>query len=658
MRLAVALEVLIFLALLPLLRIVPYWFPVDPSVASAASAAGYSNAAAYVLVVIWSLALVAAAGRTAAGRAAAGRTAAGLLARTADEPERHDASGVEAPDAPNGPAGWHRVVEVAIVCAGVAAVYFPWSLSRYGPYIEDNAFTTLLYRMHAGQLPYRDFEFLYGPLMIYPAHAWMRWFGYSLTSYYGFLCLQEAVQYGILLLVLQRYLPDFRRRLPAFLLLASFVLNTYLGLNYNGLRRLLPVYVMLLVASRPASTPALLAAAAVLGTLLAYSHEYGAACLLALLAIFALRLRDEPRFAVLLRGVSVVTASLGVWFAVSALLLGGAWPSYVEATRHVIGRMSAGEQGFAFQWTVNSLAAFGLSCLACVIIGRGLARRGAPASCGDYLLLGGLVYALAGLRGGLNRADVFHLTPPMLVLVCAFVLPAPKTFFAYSRRLQHLATALIVIMAATHLLALAPSGSYYAAGLLRGWRDVIGGRREPSAVTAGRAPVIESERANPDPDVLALAAYLADPARSGRPVVFYGRAWSLDKRVGVPGRVYPPDDFLLSEDAGLGIKAFLQSHEEAVVVMDRRAYRHLLGAGHPREYAEYIRIQKATPTKALAAWLSTINFNAVETESELKEQRWERTVGSYVLSRYHPARELGRLVVLERREPDASVRGQ
>src|SRR5205807_576032 len=101
-------------------------------------------------------------------------------------------------------------------------------------------FLTVLHRMHSGLRPYRDFEFAYGPLMVYMAHGWMLAFGYSMRSYYALICLLEAIQFSALILVMRRWIPNFRARMLAFGFLTVFLFDTLLGLNWNGMRRLLP----------------------------------------------------------------------------------------------------------------------------------------------------------------------------------------------------------------------------------------------------------------------------------------------------------------------------------------------------------------------------------------------------------------------------------
>ncbi len=105
------------------------------------------------------------------------------------------------------------------------ALYAPPFLARYGPYIEDSLFLNYLLRMHCGLTPYRDFQFIYGPLMLYPAFYWTEIFGYSMSSFFGYLSLLEGLQFAVLILVLQRYLPTRSKRYAVFVVWLFRVLS-------------------------------------------------------------------------------------------------------------------------------------------------------------------------------------------------------------------------------------------------------------------------------------------------------------------------------------------------------------------------------------------------------------------------------------------------
>ena len=144
--------------------------------------------------------------------------------------------------------GW---LECLLVGTVASLLYWPQFLARYGNYIEATYFMNVLARMQCGQLPYQDFEFLYGPLMIYPAHYWINLFGFSMQSYYTLIAFLQAAFFILLLRLFQHHVPIFKTRLLAFALFAPFVFDTLLGLNYIGWRTMPAILAMLAVSARP-----------------------------------------------------------------------------------------------------------------------------------------------------------------------------------------------------------------------------------------------------------------------------------------------------------------------------------------------------------------------------------------------------------------------
>ena len=627
-----------YLSLLPILGIVPYWFSTNPNFSSAAAVQGYNNSMAHLMVVLWSFLWV------------------GLFfffERSGYLSTENITNGQTFMNSSGSKSFYFK--EIFIVFMISIALYFPPFLARYGPYVEDSMFLTILHRMHGGQEPYKDFESLYGPLMLYIPYFWTKLFGYSMSSYYSLIALMEAVQYSILLAILQRYYSNFWVRIGIFLLLSAFLFDTLLGLSWNGLRKLLPVLIIILLSNKP-NAKIIVAASLLLGIELAYSHDFGITCLVAILAIYCLKVVRKESLTNVFRAIFVIVFSLIVWFLCTIFLLGDGFSSYIEASLHAVNRYS-GEGGFAFYWTINSLATFGLLCLTIIIVGRGLGKTvKSQIESGDLLLFGGLAYALVGLKSGLNRADVWHLASPMMVLIFAFVLPVPKKLFAYSYRVHILSMFLIIIMAVTYFLALFPTGSFYANGLVRGFLDSImlkNSERNKDIIT--RAPTIELERSYPSTYILELAEYLAAPERITRPVLFYSRLWGLDKMLGVYKTTYPTDDFLLSDQDGYQVRDFLKKREDTLVIMDSQIYRNIFDVMDYSQNEELMkkymdRRHRNTPMKNVLKWLSTIHYSNLEIENREKEKRWERTVGYYIRSHYHKIEEFNNLVVLDRLE--------
>ena len=640
MRRTGLLGLIFYLGFLPLLTLLPYWFPVQQGVASAASQAGYNNQIAYLLAIAWSgiciLAFALCKRFGYLGSPIHLKSESFMTSDSSLKAKKYKFYSAE-------------LVTIALV---ITTLYFPLFLTKHGPYIEDQVFLNALHRMISGQHPYNDFEFLYGPLMIYPAFFWIELFGYSMMSYYSYITILEILTFIALMMILQRYIPKPRERFIAFIIISILLFNTLLGPNQNGLRKLLPIYIMLLITKNPSSLIITSISAFLLGIQLTYSHEYGFAALAAIMVMYGLLIFQEYKYRYLLLAMGVLGVSAIVWYIVSVLIMGNDFSAYIQETRYLIEQFGAGEAGFRFYWTLNSLAIFGVLCLACIIVGQGIGNiRYKSISSGDLFLLCGLIYALVGLKSGLNRCDLWHLNPPILALMFAFLLPSATSLFAYSARVQHMAVALLVIVAATYLLGLMPTGSFYARGWFNGLRDTIAPEHSIQvSMMKTRAPTILTEKSRPNPDALRLGGYLAETAQFKRPVLFYGDLWALGPHVGVYKTDFINDDFLYSEERGHKVKAFLQARHEAIVLMRRPAYERLFGLADPRRYPEFLLRYTPSITKRLASWLSTVHYEGVEREFLGKEQRWTRTVGNYVRQHYTLATEFGDIIVLMRRE--------
>lgn len=613
-----------------LLAFVPRHVPVAPDVASASALAGYHTGAAYFAVAAWT---------------ALGVLACALLARSgrlpAPPPE---------PDPGTGETARPRAaLELGLLFAVFALAYFPPFLARYGPYSEDHIYLSMLHRMAAGQRPYVDFEFLYGPLLILPVHAWVQTVGFSMKAYYALTALMEGAQATLLMGVLRRTLPRPRERWLAFLLLQPFLLNTLLGVNWNGLRRLVPVFVLLLLARRPTQPAVVAGAGALLGLQLAYSHDYGVACLAAALAVFGFEVL-QGRLRALPAALAFVAVSGAVGVGVAALLLGPDLATWIALARELVARYDAGEAGFAFRWTLNSLAAFALLTVAGLGVARGLFPRSPrPASAGDRLLLAGLAYAFVTLKSGLNRSDFWHLDAAFLPLAVAVLLPLPRAAFALEPGARKLARAALALVAATALIGILPIGSHVARGWLAGAVDVVTGR--PAGVEDPprlRAASLALENTHPDAASLELGAWLAEDARAARPVVFYGLAWSMGKQVGVPKSDFLNDEFIYSDERALGLRRFLEERPAALVVMHRFQYERLFGLSPPDRFPELDFMVRPTPLKRIARWTTSVHYDGVPLEVRARDARLARSAGALLVERFAETARFGDWVVLER----------
>lgn len=593
----------------------------DPLAISAAAAQGYNTQLAYLCVLIWSLATLA--------------VSAAFGARSPAPP----ATVAPGPTA----LGRIRPLELILVFAVAACAYFPLFPSRYAPFIEDQYYLTALSRMSCGQVPFRDFDFSYGPLMLQALWGWTQAFGFSMKSYYGFIALAEGAQFALLMAVLQLFLPDAKRRWLAFLLIGLFLLNTLIGLNWGGARRLVPLLVLLLVAVRPFDWRANIAAGTILGLHLGYSHDYAAAGLIGVGAIYAAELLGARRAAALRAGPTILVIAIGVWALSTLFATGEAWPAYVGTSLDNLRRTSSGHIGFAFHWTVNALAVFALLAIAAVGVGLGLGRGWKSPGAGDRMLLGGLAIALVMAKSGLTRADHWHVDSIVLALVFAVLLDLPTSAATFDRAARRWATALIAVAAATYLFGNLPTGSLYASAYVRGLADVVAGRplqRPPPG--SSRQPALEYERSEPRPGITALARYLAEPQRATTPVMFYGRAWVIAPMIGVCSQDYKLDDVMFPAGSG-SEREFLTAHPQSLVVLRSSDYERIYGLGDPASP----RIpEPLTPTKQAARWLSTVHYDAQELEARLQDNARDGDVGAYIRSRYRLSQDFGPYVLV------------
>lgn len=619
-----------YIALVAALPVVPRWIPADTIGVSAAAADGYNTAAAFWTVLVWAALVIATFAwrqRRSAGNGAAVSPAPGS--------EPHD-----------GAAGRRNVRwgEIAAVFVLASLAYFPLVLAPYAPFSEDMYFLTALGRMECGQVPYRDFGFLYGPSMIYLLRGWSQAFGVSLASYYGFLALFEGLQFAVLMAVLQRLVPGRRERYAVFLLLLPFLFNNLFGLNYNGVRWLVPALAVLLASLRPYDRVATAGCTLLLGFHLTYSHEYAIAALLAITGMHAvLAWRGERRASV--RAVLVIGAgSVALWAAVTRLLLGESMTAYIGHAREIVSMMATGHAGFRFYWTANSLALFGLLTMACAILGARLAARrtGSP-DAGERLLVAAVVFTLVALKSGLTRADLWHLDPNFLPLVIAFLLPYSATTLMPDRAWRRIAHGLVAIASVTFLVGIAPMLSLHATSYLRGLGDTLAGTPLPAAGEPGAG--IERERRRPDADLLALGAYLRSTEPNDRPVLFYGRAWALSARIGVCPAPYKLDDLMYTEFTRPEAE-YLKAHPDTRIVIRRDEFTRLYGgSGGAAPHSRLVM----TPMKRLGRWLSSVHYDSAETEARLQDEARERLTGRYVRDAYDVSAAFGEYIVLGRR---------
>jgi len=633
---ATAVTLAIWAGFLALLGLVPWLVPPDPGAPNVAAALGYNIGLAHVLVLGWSV--VALAGAALATRAAAGPGAgpgAGPLAGAGPSPVR-------------------RWGERALVLVAVLALYWPPALARFGPHVEDSYFLTALWRMACGERPYADFEFLYGPLMIWPAHLWVAAAGTSMTAYYTVLAAAQAVVFLLVLALFQARIASGWRRLAAVVLILPFLADVLLGLNWIALRYLAVVPALLIVTRAPGSWRAALAAGAALGLAAGYSYEYGIAGLLAVLAAQVVALvdagpgragsgRSRPgRGAIALAAVLLVATAVAVWLALVGLTLGADLPRYLASVLTVARAATAQGLGqFAFYWSAHSVALFFLLAAVLAALGAGLRQLGqGRATAGDLMLGGAVVFALVTLKVALQRADYLHLAVPFVPLILIVLIDPPRRLTRLPGIVRTLTVAAIAVAAIGQAAGHLPIGRWVVASQVRGlWHEASG--RPTAEPVAARRPGLMAGRSAVPPPVAALAARLADPDLAARPVIFYAGLWDLAPLVGVCPAGYAFYDILYSEaEAPLSGTA---DRAGLIVAIDAADHAGLVGGPAP------VAAPPPRPLDRLVAVLASNHRAQSDREIGYEQAMWKAALGDRLIRDFRVFDRVGDVLLMEHR---------
>jgi len=202
--------------------LLPYLFPPSRDILGVSAAVGFNNAVAY----LWYVASVIVTGAVLA-RLLPARPA---LPWPSLENLRRDVP-------------WRIVGAVAAIHVVAFAALFLYK-GRF-VFSEGLYFQALLHRMSFGEVPYVDFSYYYGPLMLYPGH----WLGGLLGLELGY-GVWFVASYVVGLVLLAMVLAAFLRSRPAvawwFVLLAVGLVNPFTGVNFTFTRYLLATLVFLL----------------------------------------------------------------------------------------------------------------------------------------------------------------------------------------------------------------------------------------------------------------------------------------------------------------------------------------------------------------------------------------------------------------------------
>lgn len=630
-RITALVALFFFLVLLPSLIWVPTLFTHADGVVSAAQAEGYNNKSAHFVTLVWAF--------------VSSITIFFLARKFTPLPV---ASTDFKPPSKINIIGIIQLVSVGIV---VLALYFPPALARYGPYMEESIHLGALHRMLAGDVPYIDFEFLYGPLMLFSSYFWTLATDFSLISFYSYVALLEIIVFLTILRIVQLYLSNVWLRLGAFLLIAALYFNPLVGPNQNGLRKIAGVAILLSVATRPWSRAFWVIHGIGVGTLLSYSQDFGAATALGIAAIYTtlfFKMRDR-RSVVALAVIALVSAL--TWIGITWALLGAGTFQYFEMLAYLTGRFDAGEAAFRFYWTASSIAVFGLLLLAIWHVAVSFARPWSrQVKTADLIFVGGIVYALVMLKSGLSRADQWHLVPSVLVLVFAFILPIPSSTAPVSRNTRRIGIGLSLILSLSYSFGHYPQTYYvFRGGLVAGYVDLI--NSEPTAqipLAEPARPALAFESSNPNTEIVQLSEFLAAPEQLGRRIFIYSSPWALPFLVGATKAGFLGDDYIYGDDRGEKVRAQLDRQPETLVVIRSSEYEWLL-EGPEAELAnrDFYMLGNGIWRK-LRANISSVHVLGVVIEERLKTERWRRLIGNYIVETYHPVFSNDKFYVLAR----------
>lgn len=605
---------------------VPGWFGHAPGVRSAAAAAGYNNRVAHLVAVVWLAAMVALAYATAR-------------------------PGPVAADRADTVRGRANLLLPVLVVLATTLLYFPPALAWRGPFFEEAIHITLLHRMFGGDVPFRDFEFLYGPLMLFLPWLWTRATSLTMTSYYSYILILELVTLLLLLVPVQRHISRFWPRLGAYLLLAALYFNTMLGPNQNGLRKLLGVLILMGVAANPFRPIWWLVHGVALGLLLGYSQEFGAATAIGIAAIYAALLVKRRDLRAVPALGAIAATSLAVWIGSIWLFLRADLGAYFSNLRYLTAQFDAGEAAFAYYWTVNGLAAFALLALAAWLAGGALKQRWeAGPGQGDLLVIGGLAYAAVALKSGLSRADQWHLDPTVLVLCFAFVLPLPRRYLALAQPLRVAGVALVALLAATYAFGeLRIARLTFYEGTFGGLTAWAGQDRQPCTLAAAPVlPAMVCQNGAPDADYVALTARLAAPDLRGRPVFVYGGPSMLPAITGTRRAGYLTDEFIYGDTRASQVQASLAASPDVLVAMTQDNFDWLAkGPDAPLPKAAFV-MSGSPAMRHILGLVSSVHHSQLQAERDAQTGRWRTLIGNWVIANYHPRVTIGRIVILER----------
>jgi hypothetical protein len=220
--------------------------------------------------------------------------------------------------------------------------------------------------------------------------------------------------------------------------------------------------------------------------------------------------------------------------------------------------------------------------------------------------------------------------------------------FPLSAPLRYVGFVCVAIIAATYAFGNLPTVSMISQGWLRGARITALGSERSVAQFNPAAPSLAATAVDPNPTMLALASYVAQPERKGKPILFYGRLWALGPIIGVYKRDFLNDNFIYADERGERERGFLEANAQALVLMNAPDYERIWGI---RPDSVFDRGEYGMPpslVKRIASKVSSVHYDAAPLESRLNAARWRKTVGEYVRAHFDSVAAFGSIIVLQR----------
>ena len=604
------------------LAYIPWAFPPDPALPNVAARLGYNISLAHLTIVAWSIAVFVIVFLLPADRAGS----------------------PEGPPRPSPDAWPRKAVELLLVLAAVTLLYWPAARARFAGGFEDDYFIYSLFRRVCGDLPYMDFEFLYGPLMFAGAWKWTEIFGLSRVSYYSYYLLLQLIACGAVVLMLQKWLPRQGQRLAAYAVVAPFMVDFLGGLNWMPMRYLAPFFLILILSGGPVSLARGAMAGILLGVQLTYSYEYGIAAAVAAVTLLSASLLAQMSGRNLWRHVRVLVSlagvTLGVWLMLASWATEGNIAGLILQTQTVArASLSKGLGQFAYFWTVHNLSLFTLLAIGVAAIAAGARQIGTrPASRGDLMWIGAVAYAIVALKIGLQRADFLHLAVPFLPIILVALSRERTAVLSMLDRARPIVTVALVFAALAHAYGLIPNGRWAVLGTARGWYHELTGRETLPEIPS-RVANTQGGRFEPRQGTIELAARLMQPDFADRDVIFYASKWDIAPEVGVCPKgfvfyevVYADEILPLSETA---------NEPATLVVISQADYDALQSQQRTASIPDFDTLTK------LAGWISSRHAFQSAMEEGIELEIWREVVGDQLLATFSAADRVGDNVILE-----------